>query len=215
MNTEIIQFDLIKTKNRLTFDIKFQAEVTRYRGDDDGAYFRFVASNGYEIYSRSRMDIQTERIWLLGAKDSDRSGTMLFASDEKRDIAYDGFMLALSEWSDFVSKNVPVPASIVKAQPFPIASDSPDMCCPVKECGVGGFCQTSPTVDLPTRPGYIPPAKSDPIFWLSQWRGPFNVPYAHVIEAHAENLAISRAETYAVRHGLQIQHGTLKVTPYE
>jgi hypothetical protein len=71
-------------------------------GDDDGEYFKFVASNGYEVISRSRMDIQTERIWLLGAKylEEPRSGSMVFSSDEKRDAAFDKFVGALKEWAD-------------------------------------------------------------------------------------------------------------------
>lgn len=95
----LLKYTLTKTTNRLTFDILEQAESTRYYGEDDGPYYKFVASNGYEVYSRSRMDIQTERIWLLGAKDHDRSGSMVFSSNEKRDAAYAQFKLALDEWA--------------------------------------------------------------------------------------------------------------------
>lgn len=95
---DIIDYAIIKTKRRLTFDITHQRPDTRYRGDDDGDYLTFKASNGYEVISRSRMDIQTERLWLLGASDDERSGSMVFSSDEKRDKAYDAFMLAMSEW---------------------------------------------------------------------------------------------------------------------
>lgn len=98
----VLEYVLIKTKQRLTFDILMQSENTRYRGEDDGDYFNFKASNGYEIISRSRMDIQTERIWLLGASEHERSGTMVFSSDEKRDKAYDKFVFALNEWSEKV-----------------------------------------------------------------------------------------------------------------
>ena len=49
--------------------------------------------------SRSRMDIQTERIWLLGGQPHERSGTMVFSSDEKRDKAYQNFIFALDEWA--------------------------------------------------------------------------------------------------------------------
>jgi hypothetical protein len=97
-----ITYQLIKTKRRLTFDIQDQELFTRYMGEDDGPYFQFTASNGYEIISRSRMDIQTERLWLLGASPHDRSGTMVFSSDEKRDAAYLCFVQALQEWEDFV-----------------------------------------------------------------------------------------------------------------
>ncbi len=91
---------LIKTTRRLTFDIVYQDPKTIWMGDDDGEYYRFVASNGYEVISRSRMDIQTERLWLLGAKHAEesRSGSMVFSSDEKRDKAFDEFVKALTEW---------------------------------------------------------------------------------------------------------------------
>ncbi len=100
--SEFIEYQIIKTCRRLTFDIVFQADSTRYMGEDDGPYFRFTASNGYEVISRSRMDIQTERLWLLGASGHDRSGSMVFSSDEKRDAAYLCFVQALMEWEDFV-----------------------------------------------------------------------------------------------------------------
>lgn len=94
----IIEFAIIKTKRRLTFDITYQRPDTRYQGADDGDYLTFKASNGYEVISRSRMDIQTERLWLLGAAEDERSGSMVFSSDEKRDKAYDAFMVAMAEW---------------------------------------------------------------------------------------------------------------------
>jgi hypothetical protein len=99
----VLVYRLIKTTKRLTFDIEWQADTVTYYGDDDGDYFKFTASNGYEVISRSRMDIQTERIWLLGAKRYDpegqRSGSMVFSSDEKRDKAYEEFTKALKEWA--------------------------------------------------------------------------------------------------------------------
>ncbi len=93
---------LIMTTRRLTFDIIYQDSSTIYMGDDDGEYYTFTASNGYEVISRSRMDIQTERIWLLGARhvEESRSGTMVFSSDQKRDKAYRDFCLALHEWAE-------------------------------------------------------------------------------------------------------------------
>jgi hypothetical protein len=109
----LIKYSLIKTKCRLTFDIQWQHPSTIFTGPDDGDYFRFVASNGYEIISRSRMDIQTERLWLMGALPNERSGTMVFSSDEKRDAAFDKFQLALSEWTLYnirkYSMDVPQP----------------------------------------------------------------------------------------------------------
>lgn len=98
----LMKYSLIKTTRRLTFDILFQDADTIYMGDDEGEYFKFVATNGYEVISRSRMDIQTERLWLLGAKHKEetRSGTMVFSSNEKRDAAYENFKLAIKEWAD-------------------------------------------------------------------------------------------------------------------
>lgn len=98
----LLKYQLIKTTRRLTFDIIYQDEKLIWMGEDDGDYYKFTASNGYEVISRSRMDIQTERIWLLGAKymDEARSGTMVFSTDEKRDKAYNEFNLALKEWAE-------------------------------------------------------------------------------------------------------------------
>lgn len=98
----ILTYSLIKTTRRLTFDIHYQHESVTYTGDDDGDYYHFKASNGYEVISRSRMDIQTERLWLLGgkSKEESRSGTMVFSSDAKRDIAYENFIVAIREWAD-------------------------------------------------------------------------------------------------------------------
>lgn len=97
----LLEYRLIRTTRRLTFDILYQDALTIYYGDDDGDYFKFVASNGYEVISRSRMDIQTERLWLLGAKSEDeqRSGTMVFSSDEKAEAAEYEFVRAIDEWA--------------------------------------------------------------------------------------------------------------------
>lgn len=95
---ELISYDLIATNRRLTFGIHYQHPSTRYMGEDDGNYYTFTASNGYQVISRSRMDIQTERLWLLGALENERSGTMVFSSNEKRDIAAAQFQFALTEW---------------------------------------------------------------------------------------------------------------------
>lgn len=101
MSNVLLVYSLTKTTRRLTFDIIEQAEAVTYMGDDDGPYFKFVAGNGYEVISRSRMDIQTERLWLLGAKrhEEARSGSMVFSSNEKRDAAYDKFIAAINEWA--------------------------------------------------------------------------------------------------------------------
>lgn len=97
----LLTYALIKSNRRLTFDIFEQAAIVTYMGEDDGNYPRFVASNGYEVISRSRMDIQTERLWLLGAKRhlESRSGSMVFSCNSKRDDAHRQFTLALDEWA--------------------------------------------------------------------------------------------------------------------
>lgn len=97
----LLTYRLIRLNRRLVFDIINQAPSTIYTGPDDGNYYKFIARNGYEVISRSRMDIQTERIWLLGAKANvdDRAGTMVFDDNNKRDVAYAGFTQALTEWA--------------------------------------------------------------------------------------------------------------------
>lgn len=99
--TTLLKYRLVATTRRLTFDITYQHPAVTFLGDDDGDYFKFTASNGYEVISRSRMDIQTERIWLLGAKHASepRSGSMVFSSNEKRDKAYCEVIKALDEWA--------------------------------------------------------------------------------------------------------------------
>lgn len=99
---DVIEYTLIRTRQRLTFDIRWQHPDTIFKGEDDEDYYKFVASNGYEIISRSRMDIQTERLWLIGGKPNERSGTMVFSSDEKRDIAYMEFHNAIGEWFHYL-----------------------------------------------------------------------------------------------------------------
>lgn len=104
-NTDEIMlvYSLIMTTKRITFDILQQAEWLRYRGHDDGYYWKFVASNGYEVISRSRMDIQTERVWMLGGEDDDRSvrsGTMPVSHQEKVHQLYQEFNKAILEWAE-------------------------------------------------------------------------------------------------------------------
>lgn len=99
---DIIVFQLLKTKCRLTFDILYQREDTRYKGEEDGDYFTFSVSNGYRVMSRSRMDIKSQRLWLLGASEEERSATLTFSSDEKRDNAYDCFIQVLTDWVQFI-----------------------------------------------------------------------------------------------------------------
>jgi hypothetical protein len=109
--TDIVQLDdiltyrLVQFRKRIVFDIIYQRPDTIFDGADDGDYLMFIASNGFQVISRSRMDIQTERLWLLGSKNdshADRSGTMVFAMQEMCDKAYPGFHIALREWADKV-----------------------------------------------------------------------------------------------------------------
>lgn len=95
----VLRYNLIRTTKRLTFDITYMDPQVRYFRKDDGPYLRFEASNGVEVFSRSRMDIHTERIWLLGGSIEERSGSMPFSSNEKRDKMYVKFIDALNEWA--------------------------------------------------------------------------------------------------------------------
>jgi hypothetical protein len=102
-NLSLIEYDLIPTTKRLTFDIIRQDPMTQWEGDDDGEYYTFTASNGYQVISRSVMDIQSERIWLLGGSTEERalrSGSMVFGDNFKRDKALANFHQALQEWND-------------------------------------------------------------------------------------------------------------------
>lgn len=92
-----LRYRLIKTTQRITFDILSQD--MRFCGVTDEEYLTFKASNGIEVISRSRMDIQTDRLWLIGCKPNERSGTMVFSSDEKRDREFARFQSALLDWA--------------------------------------------------------------------------------------------------------------------
>lgn len=105
LQREWFLYRLIPTERRLTFEILSQPDSVTYDGDDveaaDGDYYRFFATNGYEVISHSRMDIQAGRLWILGAKRNEetRSGTLVFSSNEKRDTAYLKFVQAINEWA--------------------------------------------------------------------------------------------------------------------
>jgi hypothetical protein len=92
-----LRYRLIKTRQRLTFDV-IEQDMS-FCGTNDDEYVTFEASNGVQIISRSRMDIQTDRLWLIGCKPNERSGTMVFSSDEKRDREFDRFQEAIMEWA--------------------------------------------------------------------------------------------------------------------
>lgn len=95
----LLKYRLIKTKRRLTFEILDQ-NTGWWIGKTDDDFVTFKATNEVEVISRSRMDIQTDRLWLLGCGPDERSGSMVFSSDEKRDRMFDMFQNALMEWAD-------------------------------------------------------------------------------------------------------------------
>ena len=90
-------YRLIKTIQRLTFDILEQDMW--FCGSTDKEYLTHNAKNGIQLISRSRMDIQTDRLWLIWCKPNERSGTMVFSSNEKRDREFDHFQAALLDWA--------------------------------------------------------------------------------------------------------------------
>lgn len=123
-------FRLVSTTKRLTFDILQQNMDPRitWTGDDDGDFYTFRASNDYEVISRSVMDIQTERVWLLGASSEDRaerSGSMVFGSNEKRDKAFNNFLIALQEWDKYANGVIAPPAP-PPVRPVPYDAVKPD-----------------------------------------------------------------------------------------
>lgn len=91
---------LIKTTKRLTFQINYQApEITN---TDITAIKQFTATNGYDVISEHRMDIQSRRIWLLGAESDQpaiRSGTMATPVQSLCDEGFTGTIEALHQWA--------------------------------------------------------------------------------------------------------------------
>jgi len=99
-----IHFYLSVFNKRIVFDIIYQDPNTI---PDDRDIF--IASNGYSVIICKRMDVQTERLWLRGTKEvngSTRSGTMVFSSNEDRNIAYNRFMEALREWDEYATEKL-------------------------------------------------------------------------------------------------------------
>lgn len=98
----LLECFLIKTKKRITFDIIFQhPRVTN--NDVRGMKF-FRATNGYDVISEHRMDIQSRRIWLLGASNDEpaqRSGTLALPVQEMCNETFPEFITALDEWADY------------------------------------------------------------------------------------------------------------------
>lgn len=97
----LLKCRLIKTTKRITFDIEYQhPDVTN---TDEFGIKEFRASNGYDVISEHRMDIQSRRIWLHGAshdQPADRSGTMAVPTREMTEDSFNGFLIALREWAE-------------------------------------------------------------------------------------------------------------------
>lgn len=110
--TTILKFSLTSTTNRLTFGIEFQADEIRFpRGSvgsvchpmlSRGCYY-FIASNGVEIISHSRMNIHIGSIWLTGAEPNTCSGTVVFSSNAERDEFCSQVIEAICEFVSYVA----------------------------------------------------------------------------------------------------------------
>ena len=110
--TTILKFSLTRITNCLMFDIEFQADEIRFSRESAGSVYHsmlsngcyhFIASNGVEIISHSRMDIQTGRVWLIGLEPNNRSGTMVFSSNAKRDEFCSQVTEAICEFVSYVA----------------------------------------------------------------------------------------------------------------
>lgn len=100
-NTVLLRYELVKSNRRLTFDIFYQDPELTHKGTEDDEHVRFVASNGYEVHARMRQNIESDRLWLRGPSDKwhQRSESIVFSTNEKRDKAYDRYVQALDEWA--------------------------------------------------------------------------------------------------------------------
>lgn len=100
LNAMVLDCALIKTTKRITFEIHFQARSIT--NEDEAGIIQYKASNGYEIISEHRMDIQSRRIWLKGAAcdaPAVRSGTMALPTQTMCDEDFPKFIDALKEWA--------------------------------------------------------------------------------------------------------------------
>lgn len=101
LNAIVLDCSLIKTTKRLTFEIHYQAEKVTNRDECGMQYFK--ASNGYEIISEHRLDIQSRRIWLRGAAEDApaiRSGSLALPTQQMCDDTFPEFIAALREWAE-------------------------------------------------------------------------------------------------------------------
>ena len=91
---------LFKTTKRLTFQINYQSPTIT--NTDLSGIKQFTATNGYDVISEHRMDIQSRRIWLLGAESDQpaiRSGTMATPVQSLCDEGFTGTIEALRQWA--------------------------------------------------------------------------------------------------------------------
>ena len=97
----LLVFRLIKMTRRLCMDIEFQADHVTWDKEDHEGYYKFTASNGYEVISRSRPAVETERMWLLGGKrhTENHSATKVCGTNEMRDHEYEQHLKAIHEWA--------------------------------------------------------------------------------------------------------------------
>lgn len=96
----VLNCSLIKTTKRITSEIHYQAERVTHKYETGGINWK--ASNGYEIISEHRMDIQSRRIWLNGAVSDEpahRSGSMVLPTQKMCDDTFPEFIDALKEWA--------------------------------------------------------------------------------------------------------------------
>lgn len=98
----LLECCLIKTTKRITFDIVEQSCLIT--NTNDSGILEFRASNGYDIISEHRMDIQSRRIWLHGAANdqpANRSGTMAVPTQGMTDEIFPQYVVAFEEWAAY------------------------------------------------------------------------------------------------------------------
>ena len=60
------------------------------------------------------MDIQTDRLWLIGCSPNERSGSMVFSTDEKRDREFERFQDALVDWANNAEQFKDLPKATIE-----------------------------------------------------------------------------------------------------
>lgn len=80
----LLRYSLISTNKRLTFDIDFQSHRITYLGRENSPY-SYMSPAGVQVIVQNQMDIQIDRLWLIGEAGYTRSGSMVFGNNTKRD----------------------------------------------------------------------------------------------------------------------------------